>query len=105
MSEIQASTKIKMKKVLSFFRNKYIFILTVFVIYGTFLDDDDIFSIISQNRKLHKIHKDQELYNEKLGETRGVLKNLHQDASLERYAREQKLFKKDNEEIFIISYE
>ncbi len=34
-----------------------------------------------------------------------TLKELRYPSELENYAREEKLFKKENEEIFVLSYE
>jgi len=90
---------------LRIFRNKYIFTLTIFSFFALFLDEYDLFTLISQNRKLSKIQDDQQAVELKLKETRLTLKELKYSAALERYAREQKLFKKDDEDIFIISYE
>ncbi len=70
-----------------------------------FLDDNDIFTLISQNSKLNKIQTDQQIVAQKLRETRYTLKQLTYSSELERYAREEKLFKKDDEDIFILSYE
>jgi cell division protein DivIC len=94
----------KFKKVVKFFRNKYILTITLFTIYALFLDDEDVFSLVSHNRKLSKIHAEQVIMDKKLKETTAVLKDLDQSSSLERFAREEKLFKKDDEDIFIISY-
>ena len=94
----------KFKRVVKFFKNKYILTITLFTIYALFLDDEDVFSLVSHNRKLSKIHAEQIIMDEKLKETTTVLKQLNQSSSLERFAREEKLFKKDDEDIFIISY-
>jgi hypothetical protein len=90
---------------LRFFRNKYIFTITVFAVFALFLDDNDIFTLFSQNSKLNKIQTDQKIVQQKLIETRYTLKQLSFGSELERFAREEKLFKKDNEDIFILSYE
>ena len=94
----------KIKRVVKFFRNKYILTITLFTIYALFLDDEDVFSLVSHSRKLNKIHAEQVIMDQKLKETTKVLKELDQKESLERFAREEKLFKKDDEDIFVISY-
>lgn len=94
----------KVKKVWVFFKNKYILTITLFTIYAVFLDDEDVFSLVSHSRKLNKIHAEQIIMDQKLKETTTVLKQLDQTEALERFAREEKLFKKDDEDIFIISY-
>lgn len=88
-----------------FFKNKYVFTFTAFLIFACFLDDYDLFTLISQNSKLHKIQIDQQVIELKLKETQFTLKQLNHSAALERYAREEKLFKKDDEDIFILSFE
>jgi hypothetical protein len=41
----------------------------------------------------------------KLKSTRSTLRKLHYTSELENFAREEKMFKKDDEDIFVISYE
>jgi hypothetical protein len=69
------------------------------------LDDVDIFTIINQNRKLSHLEESKIEISQKLNQTKGILKELRYSSNLESYAREEKLFKKDDEDIFIISYE
>lgn len=87
-----------------YYKNKYVVTLFVFTFYGLFLDDVDVFTIISQNIKLHKMHEEKELIENKLAKTKQTLDKLKYISELEVYARENKLFKKDNEDIFIITY-
>ncbi|MCE3296589.1 MAG: hypothetical protein K0R65_2303 [Crocinitomicaceae bacterium] len=109
MAEVQETVKQSTFKIwkhrLRFFRNKYIFTTTLFIVFALFLDENDIFTLISQKRKLSKIEADQEMMQQKLRETRHTLRQLQYSSELERYAREEKLFKKDDEDIFILSYE
>lgn len=97
--------KHQLKKRLRVFRNKYILTATLFTLYALFLDENDMFTLISQNRKLSKIHVEQADTGIKLRETRHTLKQLKHGAAIERYAREEKLFKKDDEDIFVLTYE
>ena len=94
-----------MKKYLSYLKNKYIFTIVVFVFYFLFLDDTDIFSIVNHTRKLNRLERAKEETSTKLDSTKLLLKKLQYSDELESYAREKKLFKKDNEDIFILSYE
>jgi hypothetical protein len=88
-----------------YLKNKYIIALSVFGIYTLFLDDVDVFVIVRQNLKLSKIEQQKEDTQALLKDTKATLKKLHTLNGIERYAREKKLFKKDNEDIFVISYE
>ena len=90
---------------LRFFRNKYIFTTTVFLVFALFLDDNDIFSMVSHARKLNRLEASKELVSEKLTSIRHTLRQLKYSSELERYAREKKFFKKDDEDIFVITRE
>jgi hypothetical protein len=70
-----------------------------------FLDDIDIFTIINQNTKLGKLEEARQEVSVKLIQTQEILKKLRYSSELESYAREQKMFKRENEDIFVISYE
>lgn len=94
-----------MKRLSKFIKNKFLFTTCLFFIYILFLDDIDIFTIVNQSRKLGHINESKELVSEKLGKLKATLKELKYPSELESYAREEKLFKKDNEDIFVISYE
>lgn len=94
-----------MKKYGKYLKNKFIFTTCLFFVYILFLDDIDIFTIINQNRKLNNLEESKIMVSEQLRETQKTLKALRYESALESYAREEKLFKKDNEDIFVISYE
>lgn len=93
------------KKYGKYLKNKFIFTTCLFFVYILFLDDVDIFTIINQNRKLSNLEVSKIELSEKLNSTQAILKELKFDSALESYAREEKLFKRDDEEIFVISYE
>jgi cell division protein FtsB len=76
-----------------------------FSIYFLFLDDLDIITIINQKSKLSKLQAQRDLLAENLKETKNTLKRLKNLNYLESYARSQKFFKKDDEEIFVITFE
>ena len=70
-----------------------------------FLDDVDIFTIINQKRKYYRLVEATGEVTVKLSTIRHQLNQLKYTSELESFAREEKLFKKENEDIFIISYE
>jgi cell division protein DivIC len=92
-------------KLPKYLKNKYAIAIGIFTIYTLFLDDVDIFAIVRQNMKLSTLEKEKRDVLNQLTETRETLKKLETIGGLERYAREKKLFKKDDEDIFVISYE
>ena len=91
-------------KIPSYLKNKYGLTLFVFLIYVLFLDDLDVFSIISQKQKLNKLEIQRDNMKSQLLSTRATLRKLNKINYLESYARSQKFFKKENEEIFVITY-
>ena len=91
-------------KIPSYLKNKYGLTLFVFLIYVLFLDDLDIFSIISQKQKLNKLEIQRDEMKNQLTSNRSTLRKLNKINYLEAYARSEKFFKKENEEIFVISY-
>lgn len=94
-----------MKKYAIYLKNKFIFTSCLFLVYILFLDDVDIFTIVNQTRKLNRLEETKKEVSVNLNQTKSTLKKLRYTSELESYAREQKLFKRDNEDIFIISYE
>ena len=94
-----------MKKLWSYIQNKYIFATVLFVIYSLFLDDVDIFTIVNHNRKLNKLEISKTETSHKLDSTQNLLGTLKYDDQLESFAREHKLYKKEDEDIFVISKE
>jgi len=91
-------------KIPSYLKNKYGLTIFVFLIYVLFLDDLDVFSIISQKQKLNKLEIQRNEMKNQLLSTRSTLRKLNKINYLEAYARSEKFFKKENEEIFVISY-
>lgn len=94
-----------MKKALRLLRNKFILATTIFLVYTLFLDDNDIFSIFSQRSKLSALQSEKARFEKDLEETRTTLKKLENRKEVEKFAREEKLFKKDDEDVFVIFYE
>jgi cell division protein DivIC len=92
-------------KIPRYLKNKYVIAISAFSIYALFLDDVDIFTVFRQNNKLSELEEQKVIVQQQLDETKETLKKLETISGLERYAREHKLFKKDDEDIFVISYE
>lgn len=75
---------------------------TVFVVFTLFLDEYDVFTILSKKKKLRELELVKQETSDKLEETRLTLQQLNSQKELEKFARENKFFKKDNEDIFVI---
>jgi cell division protein FtsB len=95
----------QIKKYLKPFRNKYILVGSLFAIYAVFLDDVDVFMIYSKHRKLNQLEIEKAEMETKLYEIAEMQSILTDRESLEKFAREERLFRKPNEDIYIISEE
>ncbi len=93
-----------MKSIFSNLKNKYFLTLFIFFVYTLFLDDFDVFVIISQKNKLNNLKEQRDEMHKQLIISKDIYKKLNHINYLESYARSKKFFKKDNEEIFVISY-
>ena len=91
-------------KFLSWVKNKFLITSVVFVLYALLLDDWDIFHLVKQNIKLKELNQQREATKVKLIQAQSTLKKLQTTSGLEAYAREEKFFKKNDEDIFVISY-
>jgi cell division protein DivIC len=94
-----------MNKLPGFIKNKYFLASFIFLIFFLFLDDLDIIMIIKQKRKLSKLEIQREILAKDLQETKNTLRKLKNLNYLEAYARSEKFFKKDDEEIFVITFD
>ena len=93
-----------MKSIFSNLKNKYFLTLFIFFVHTLFLDDFDVFVIISQKNKLNHLKEQRDEMHNQLLINKDIYKKLNNINYLESYARSKKFFKKDNEEIFVISY-
>ncbi len=90
------------KKHLKYFKNKYIIATSLFLLYTLFLDDNDIFVIYRKNT-IYKENLAKIQFNKnELKEIKAELEAVNNLKELERIAREDKYFKKDNEDVFVI---
>lgn len=92
-----------MRKFLSFVKNKYLISLLAFIIWLSFFDRYDIVSQVHLTQQLHKM-EDEKLYflNQIKDDKMAMFELMHDPKTLEKFARERYLMKKDNEEIFVI---
>jgi cell division protein FtsB len=93
-------------KKIGWLKNKYLLATVIFAVWMIFFDRNDFliqFKRITRAKEL----KEQELQKEQLIiNTHKELKLLQTSAqTLEKYAREQHLMKKDNEDLFIVEAE
>jgi len=85
------------------FRNFYITTATVFLVWMLVLDSNNLISRFQLGAKLRSLEGEKEYYEEKIKEVEQDRDELFGDReSIEKFAREKYLMKKDSEDIFIV---
>jgi cell division protein FtsB len=83
--------------------NKYFIAVTVFAVLMLFVDRNDIFVQRQRKKQLDDLLARKKFYEAEIEKTKKSLSGLSDNSSsLEKYARENYLMKKDNEDIFIV---
>lgn len=92
-----------MKKMFGFVRNKYIVTTIVFVVWVSFFDERDLYTTFQLKKKLNAIILKKKFFEQGIAQSEKQLDALKDDhESIERYAREQFLMRKDGEDIFLV---
>jgi cell division protein FtsB len=90
-------------KIPSFLRNKYFLTLTIFIIWISLLDTNNLVERFGQVKELKKLQDDKEYYTKKIELDKKKLNELKTDNhNLEKFAREQFKMKKKDEDLFIV---
>ena len=83
--------------------NRYFYAALVFFIWIMFFDRYSIITRIHHWTELKDQKKQIEYYHHEINQDNEFIKMLMTDnASLERFAREQYMMKKDNEDVFVV---
>jgi len=91
-----------MKKYIPYLKNKFILTSVIFIFFILFLDEFDIFTVVSNNAKLIDLKDKKKDMLLELDKTQSTLDRLKFPSEVERFAREEKFFKKDDEDIFVV---
>ncbi len=84
-------------------RNKYFLTGFIFILWLAFFDKNNLVDLIGEVNKTRNYTKEKVYYEEKIAADREKIKELRTNKeNLEKFAREQYLMKKQNEDIFII---
>ncbi|MBC7904324.1 MAG: septum formation initiator family protein [Gemmatimonadaceae bacterium] len=86
-------------------KNKYLLTIAGFLVWMLFFDDRDVFSTYFRQRTEENNLLQSKVYFEKqIRETREELDQLKLNtATIEKYAREKYLMKRDNEDLFLMT--
>lgn len=83
--------------------NKYILTLFIATIWMLFFDENDILTRFKYDQKIHSLKTEISFYEKEIEQSQSKMIELQSnDRNIEKFAREQYLMKKTNEDIFII---
>jgi cell division protein DivIC len=87
----------------AFVKNKYFLTLLLFLLWMLFFDQNNLLENKRYEREYRQLQKDKEYYLIKIQEDNRKLKELQTNTdNLEKFAREEYLMKRENEDIFVI---
>jgi Septum formation initiator. len=82
---------------------KYWLVAGTFLIIMCFVDENNFFRRIANQREIQNLQDQIEAYNKNINDNRMKINELRTgNANLEKFAREEHLMKRPNEDIFII---
>ena len=94
------------KKILPYLKNKYILTLLVFFVWILFFDQNNLVDRFISQRQIRQLERDNQYFRDRIRKDSTRMNELKTDnENLEKFAREQYLMKRENEDIFIIEFE
>ncbi len=88
----------------SWLKSKYLLVGLFFLVWISFFDPKDIVSGFERREKLNELEENEQHLDQLISNSRNELHLLKNNAqSIEKYAREKYMMKKDNEDLFIVN--
>lgn len=92
-----------MKKILPYIKNKYLLTLIGLGVWVIFFDKNDLSTQLELREKVRQLEKERDYFANEIEIINNQVKELTTNPeALERFAREEYLMKRDNEDIFVI---
>jgi cell division protein FtsB len=83
--------------------NKYLIAIGVFAAIMLFFDKNDVFTQAARKQQLRDLQESKQYYTDRITTERKELEELKSNpGTLEKYAREKYLMKRDNEDLYLI---
>lgn len=92
-----------MKKILPYIKNKYIITIIGLTVWVIFFDKNDLKTQLELRQKVKQLEKERDYFSQEITVINTEIKELTTNPkTLEKFAREKYLMKRDNEDIFVI---
>lgn len=93
-----------MRAIPAWIKSKYFISLAAFVVVIVFLDKNDLFTQLDRRRELRELQQTKQHYSTQIEAEKKELESLKNNpATIEKYAREKYLMKRNNEDLFLIA--
>lgn len=95
----------KNKPIIKLITNKYFIVLSFFVVWMVFFDENSWINHDEFDDEIEKLENEKHYYKSEIYKDSVLVKKLENEKELEKFAREKYHMKKENEEIFLIEYD
>jgi cell division protein DivIC len=95
----------KNKPIVKFTTNKYVIVLSIFIVWMVFFDENSFLNHLEFDKEIEKLNNEKEYLNSQIKKDKELIKKLDDNEQLEKFAREEYNMKKENEEIYLIEYD
>jgi len=100
---ILSKLEIEMKNIISIIKNKYLLTFIGLSIWVIFFDKNDLKTELELRREVMLLEEERNYFAREIHSITSDIKELYTNPkTLEKFAREKYLMKRDNEEIFVI---
>jgi cell division protein FtsB len=92
-----------MKKLIQVLKNKYLLTLIALTVWVVFFDKNDLRTQIDLRKDVKKLEEERNYYAKEISTITADIRDLYTNPkTLEKFAREKYLMKRDNEDIFVL---
>jgi cell division protein FtsB len=92
--------QILFKKIPKPFRNRYVLVLVLFLIWMVAFDKNNVQVQVNLSQTIKKLEQEKTYFEEEINKTRQGKYDIEQD--IEKFARERYFMKRADEEVFVI---
>lgn len=91
------------KRILPYIKNKYLLTLIGLTVWVIFFDKNDLNTQLELRQKVKQLEKEKDYFSQEIAVINNEVRELTTNPkTLEKFAREKYLMKRDNEDIFVI---
>ena len=93
----------QMKRIFKILKNKYLLTIVGLSVWVVFFDKNDLFTQIELRKQVKQLQEEKNYFSHEITGITSDIKELYTNPkTLEKFAREKYLMKRDNEDIFVI---